>query len=393
MAVNAPLIVPNEMGPPLSEIPDKQQKSFKNALTKNLAERQDFQSISKMKIIPPLTLDNFKSPDALQNAYKDCVNKIMCFFPRGIRNNLTIAKTFTTIKGKNLQSLTITGPAQLQEHFEKATLSGIEMLGKTVFPYAERSGIDDPDSPYFPKRVNIKISNLPFICTEATLLQLMELPEEVQVIRLRRQTESTESGEFYDGEATLAIFVKDQETLENVKCWSHSIRTKKPVEWHEIPIKFHAPGLHFCNFCQQRGHDEDWCYKAKKHNEAKSRENRENIRKMIENEKLDASETIAEGSLPNKDPIIAEATQTSNLHSSELEHGNAPREDEPPAVDPTLNETPISADEEPIGNESCEKGRSEDLTSTQDPTSPPTNTKEKKKQKPKTPKKPKQKPK
>ena len=47
----------------------------------------------------------------------------------------------------------------------------------------------------------------------------MELPE-VKVIRLRRQTESSENGEFYDGEATLAIFVKDQETLHNVKCWS-----------------------------------------------------------------------------------------------------------------------------------------------------------------------------
>ena len=134
------------MDPPLFDIPNDQQKSFKNALTKNLTDSQNFQSISKMKIIPPLTLDTFKSPDTLPKAYKDCVNKIMAFLPKGIRNNLTIAKTFTTIKGKNLQSLTVTGPTQLQEHFEKATLSGIEMLGKTVFPYAERSGIDDLDS-------------------------------------------------------------------------------------------------------------------------------------------------------------------------------------------------------------------------------------------------------
>ena len=216
----------------------------------------------------------------------------------------------------------------------------------------------------------------------------MELPEEVKVIRLRRQTESSENGEFYDSEATLAIFVKDQETLYNVKCWSHSIRTKKPVEWYEIPIKFHAPGLHFCNFCQQRGHDEDWSYKAEKHNEAKSREN---IRKMIEKEKHDTRGIITEGSLPNEEPSNAETT-TSNLPSSELELEEVPREDEPSALKPILIEIPICA-EEPIGIDSSDKDRTENLTSAQDPTSPPTNNKEKKKQKPKTSKKTKQKPK
>ena len=74
-----------------------------------------------------------------------------------------------------------------------------------------------------------------------------------------------------------------------------------------------------------------------------------------------------------------------------MELEEVPREDEPSAFEPILNETPICA--EPNGNDSSDKDRTEDLTSPQDPTSPPTTTKEKKKQKPKTPKKPKQKPK
>ena len=83
------------------------------------------------------------------------------------------------------------------------------MFGKTEFPYAERSGLDNPDSPFFAKRVNINIKkNIPFIGTKATFLQLMELPEKINIIRLRRQNKSSESGEFYDGDAILAIFVK-----------------------------------------------------------------------------------------------------------------------------------------------------------------------------------------
>ena len=82
------------------------------------------------------------------------------------------------------------------------------MFGKTEFPYAERSGLDNPDFPYFAKRVNINIKNIPFIGTKANFLQHMELPEKINIIRLRRQNKSSESGEFYDGDAILAIFVK-----------------------------------------------------------------------------------------------------------------------------------------------------------------------------------------
>ena len=63
---------------------------------------------------------------------------------------------------------------------------------------------------------------------------------------------------FYDGEAVLSVLVRSTETLEEIRRWSHHIRTKRPVEWHELPTKFLAPDLTLCIFCEQRGHDEDW---------------------------------------------------------------------------------------------------------------------------------------
>ena len=61
-----------------------------------------------------------------------------------------------------------------------------------------------------------------------------------------------------NGEAVLSVLVESTETLEEIRRWSHHIRTKRPVEWHELPTKFLAPDLTLCIFCEQRGHDEDW---------------------------------------------------------------------------------------------------------------------------------------
>ena len=80
----------------------------------------------------PLSSENFRTPGTLEKAYRECVNSWMAFFARGIRINLTKSKTFTNVKNKNQQTLIVTGPGQLQEHLAKATLSGIEIVGKPI---------------------------------------------------------------------------------------------------------------------------------------------------------------------------------------------------------------------------------------------------------------------
>ena len=219
------------------------------ALKNNLVKASNIQTF---KIIPPFTKDDLESPQRLERSFQNCINSIMNHFPSGLRNNLTMSKTFTKIRDKNLHSITITGPNQLDKKFEEACLNGIEMMGKTVFPYMSM------------RTVNIKIGNLPFICSEAALVELLELPDGVTYRHLHRQKAKCDFGEYYTGNAALSVVVPDDSAAETLRQWSYKARTSGPALWNDIPIFFHIPTLHYCSICNKGGHNDAWCFLNKK---------------------------------------------------------------------------------------------------------------------------------
>ena len=148
------------------------------AIRKNLDNNNTKESIQKLFIIPPFTKTHFSSEQTLNAAYNQCVDAIMATIPMQSKGKITITKTWTKVREKSLHTLLLIGPQECQTHFNHLTLHGIQLLGKTIFPTMHQTRSLN----LYPKRYNVKINQLPFVCSEAVLIELLKLPEDVQII-------------------------------------------------------------------------------------------------------------------------------------------------------------------------------------------------------------------
>ena len=105
----------------------------------------------------------------------------------------------------------------------------------------------------YPKRYNIKISQLPFVCSQAVLVELLRSPQEVNFIEsLHRFTEKSNNGELYNGIAVTQVATPNKNAEENLRTWSFQARTTENVEWNDSLIHFHVPAIHHSSFAIHR---------------------------------------------------------------------------------------------------------------------------------------------
>ena len=137
-------------------------------------------------------------------------------------------------------------------------------MGKTVFPTGEEFWRFLPSE--FPKRALQRVNNLPILCTDEELEELMELPADIKLAGdLLRESEETELGRLFTGRAMVPVIIPSKEHENLVKQWSILKNSENITIWNEVPIYMSVPSLHKCRLCEQEGrrqvigHDEKWC--------------------------------------------------------------------------------------------------------------------------------------
>ena len=123
----------------------------------------------------------------------------------------------------------------------------------------------------YPRKRNIKIQNIPFICSDDEAMKLFSFPPETENIdEIDQRKENFEGVDFYTGEAQVKVSVRNEKQMKNLSRWSYEKRTKNsPILWIGIPVSFHAASLHKCEECKKQtrqfhGHHKDWCFLARR---------------------------------------------------------------------------------------------------------------------------------
>ena len=267
-----------------------------------------------MKIVPPLTKTILQSPEKLTEAYKQCASTILQKFPAGLKDQITISKTFIKVGERTRHSFTVVCPSAGKPYMDEIKSSGINLLGRTIFPL----GTQLPNnSEFFPKKVKIKFNNLPYACSEDSLLSLLNLPEGVEALNESiRETDELPEGVFYTGNAILEVSVQNEKSLENFTEWSENARLTEH-DWFGVAIYFHAPSVHDCQNCkaankQWKGHDAKWCRFNKFIPPANPKPSNEPEPVAVSYEKQ--SEVVESGSLSDTDECLRIDEQGNNAH-------------------------------------------------------------------------------
>ena len=94
----------------------------------------------------------------------------------------------------------------------------------------------------YPRKVNIKIENLPFICSDDEATALLNHPHEIEnVDKIDRRRENNEGVIFHTREAQVTVAVRSEKQLKNLTRWSCDKRTKnEPTLLIGIPLSYHA---------------------------------------------------------------------------------------------------------------------------------------------------------
>ena len=226
--------------------------------------------IQVLKIIPPFRKQNVESPAKLNEAYATCAQSILGCLPGPIQKKTTISRTFTVTKdGKKLHSLTIVSPPEAETYFNSFKSEGINLLGKTTFPMGFIPQSQRVQN-FYPRKVKVKIQNLPFICGEVELVKLLNLPNGIHhnPVAQRDTFELSPGNLVYTGKAILEVIVPNPDLEEELRKWSYEQAISEGKDWNGVNITFHAPSMHVCDTCtelgkQSKGHHKDWCMHTK----------------------------------------------------------------------------------------------------------------------------------
>ena len=152
---------------------------------------------------------------------------------------------------------------EAKEDVARINLYGLKIMNRTVFPTAEDTRMVKTSA--FPKTVDIRINNLPALCDNNQVLELLQIPDFAELGEIQRELQRTELGTFYTGKAKLTVKINDEEEQSQLENWSKSRVFSDVAHWCELPIYASIPALHECQKCNDekrqrcRGHHEDWC--------------------------------------------------------------------------------------------------------------------------------------
>ena len=225
-------------------------------------------AIIKMKIIPPLQKQHFTTKDNFTTATNECFSAILRCFPPTYRQHLTISKSFTIVGTRHLHSINIVAPVTAQEIVSNLQITGISMLGKTVFPSTDNFLTNLPG--LYPRYTQARLLHAPAQCDDETLTELLHLPADTTIIGFKRQIDTIDGMSFFNGKIACTIKINNTTHEEELRQWSLDQHENPTMIWEEIPIFAFIPSLHNCTFCKQHnkphfGHDIAWCKHAKAH--------------------------------------------------------------------------------------------------------------------------------
>ena len=222
------------------------------------------QRILRMKVVPPFRKEHFMNRQKLEADVNSAIREILCLFQPRFRPLVTISRTNINQNNRNTQILMVTAPEEAEEDLARAKLNGIQIMGKTVFPTGEEFWTYVPSE--YPKRALLRINNLPILCSDDELEELMQLPDGIELAGdLLRESNETELGRCFTGRAMVPIVIPTKEHESLVKKWSLLKNSENITTWTEVPIYMSVPRLHKCRLCEQEGrrqvigHDEKWC--------------------------------------------------------------------------------------------------------------------------------------
>ena len=305
----------------ITPTPSENQNMYSSITQKGLSKETNSSEFQIMQIIPPFTKSIISNTDSLNNAYLQCAKSILHEFPQEARNQITISKTFAYIRDKRLHSLTVVSPPTVKKQYHSIRSRGLNLLGKTVFPMGKH--FLNTEKSFYPRRYNIKFSNLPYVCTDTEALKLIDLPEGIEhspaIIRMK---DNIGGDLIFNGYATLSVTVKNATEEERLKTWSYENRIAEFKEWNSLEIKFHAPSLHNCSYCEEsklqyRGHHKDWCYLWQ--NQLQRIKNVQNINKETKNNRAEKQKPTNFHKVPETETISDTSSCNLTIDEEEVE--------------------------------------------------------------------------
>ena len=167
-----------------------------------------------MQFIPPLSKNDVKDPNILQQCFRDCAKVILDEFPSDLKEKVTISKTFTKSKDMLLHSITVISPPEAKLTYIKIRTQGLQILGKTVLPI-DKMPLNPSSMAFYPKKVNIKFNKFTSDCNKVAVKHLLCLPPNISHDTAIKKEKNCNGESFFNGKATLSVTVSDseQETL------------------------------------------------------------------------------------------------------------------------------------------------------------------------------------
>ena len=163
-----------------------QQPSYSGIASNNIPQPRTM-NILKLKIIPPFNKDHFATKKTFETAFNQCIAAILRQFSPQLGTKLTISKTFTMVGTRRLHTFHIVAPIKATELFSRLQSSGIEMLGRTVIPQSDSFERYSPG--IYPKPIPVRILQLPSLCHEQEIHDILDLPDSSEITSLRHNTD------------------------------------------------------------------------------------------------------------------------------------------------------------------------------------------------------------
>ena len=180
---------------------------------------------------------DFQSRKGLDLAFRKGCPAILKGAPIFCQNEVTLSKTFTALGARNIRTITVVASSAARPYFDEFRTRGIELLGETVFALGHSAIANSNRHNLYPRKVNIKIQNLLFICSDDEARKLFSFPPGIENIDEIDRRKENEGVDFYTGEAQVKVCVRNEKQLKNLTRWSYDKRTKSsPTLWNGIRV-------------------------------------------------------------------------------------------------------------------------------------------------------------
>ena len=316
-----------------------QQPSYSGTASNNIPQPRTM-NILKLKIIPKFNKDHFATKETFETASNQCIAAILRQFSPQLRTKLTISKTFTMVGTRRLHTFHIVAPIEASEVISRLQSSGIEMLGRTVIPQSDSFERYIPG--IYPKHIPVRILQLPSLCHEKEIHDILDLPDSTEITSLRHNTDVIDGMNFYNGRASAMIRVVSKEHEQMLREWSIRSHEHGTHEWNGIPIYAFIPSLHQCQHCKDHrrpfhGHDILWCRYAKADEQQRNTCNQE-ISDLPSNQEISVPPSNQASILETNAPETTATAAETNVTPDETSDSNQDETDNQDDVDTTNDE-------------------------------------------------------